>query len=194
MIRRARTSVLRMEILLPALRSAGGKLRPTLMIHNPVMFTVLVGAILTTLLWLAQISGAHVGGTAADPRWFTFAIAAWLWLTAYFGNLAEAVAEGRGKAQADALRGMRADTPARMRDGGTKLSSQLLPGDVVEVAAGEQIPGDGTIIEGRLDRRVGRDGRVGSDREGCRGGSQRGDRRHARALRCDRRRDHTASR
>ncbi|HME01600.1 MAG TPA: potassium-transporting ATPase subunit KdpB [Solirubrobacteraceae bacterium] len=148
MIRRPRTSVLRMEILLPALRSAVGKLRPTLMIHNPVMFTVLVGAILTTLLWLAQLSGAHVGGTAADPRWFTFAIAAWLWLTVYFGNLAEAVAEGRGKAQADALRAMRADTPARMRDGGTKLSSQLLPGDVVEVAAGEQIPGDGTIIEG----------------------------------------------
>jgi len=148
MTRRPRTSVLRAEILLPALRGAVGKLAPMRMIHNPVMFTVEVGAVLTSLLWLAQLSDAHVGGTAGDPRWFTASIAAWLWLTAYFGNFAEAIAEGRGKAQADALRGMRTDTHARMRDGTSKLSSQLVPGDVVEVAAGEQVPGDGTIIEG----------------------------------------------
>ena len=148
MIRRGRASVLRGEILVPALRSAAGKLRPSSMVHNPVMFTVEVGATLTTLLWLAQLGDLGVGGTAGDPRWFTLSIAAWLWLTAYFGNLAEAVAEGRGKAQADALRGMRTDTPARMRDGTSKLSSELVPGDVVEVAAGEQIPGDGTIVEG----------------------------------------------
>jgi len=143
-----RLHVLRREVLLPALRAAAGKLRPTLMIHNPVMFTVEVGATLTTLLWLAQLTGVQVGGTAGDPRWFTGSIAGWLWLTAYFGNLAEALAEGRGKAQADALRAMRTDTPARLRDGTSKPSSQLRPGDVVEVAAGEMIPGDGTIIEG----------------------------------------------
>jgi potassium-transporting ATPase ATP-binding subunit len=148
MIRRPHLSVLRGEILLPALRAAAGKLSPVLMIRNPVMFTVEVGAVLTTLLVLAQITGVQVGGTAGDPDWFTGSIAAWLWLTAYFGNLAEALAEGRGKAQADALRAARTDTPARLRDGTTKLSSQLLPGDVVQVAAGELIPGDGTIIEG----------------------------------------------
>ncbi|HMD57433.1 MAG TPA: potassium-transporting ATPase subunit KdpB [Solirubrobacteraceae bacterium] len=148
MIRGSRQRLLRSEILLPAMRSAAGKLRPSLMIHNPVMFTVEVGAALSTLLLLAQLAPVHVGGTAGDPRWFTAAIAGWLWLTAYFGNLAEAVAEGRGRAQADALRGMRTDTPARLRDGTTKRSSELAPGDVVEVAAGELIPGDGTIIEG----------------------------------------------
>ncbi|HYB24588.1 MAG TPA: potassium-transporting ATPase subunit KdpB, partial [Solirubrobacteraceae bacterium] len=116
--------------------------------HNPVMFTVEVGAALTTLLWLAQLTGVHVGGTATDPGWFTGTIAAWLWLTAYFGNLAEALAEGRGRAQADALRAMRTDTPARLRDGTVKRSSELVPGDVVEISAGEQVPGDGTIIEG----------------------------------------------
>ncbi len=148
MIRRPHVGALRAEILLPALRSAAGKLRPTLMVHNPVMFTVEVGATLTTLLWLTQVGGLGVGGTAGDPTWFTASIAGWLWLTAYFGNLAEAVAEGRGKAQADALRGMRADTPARLRDRSRKPSSQLVPGDVVEVASGELIPGDGTIIAG----------------------------------------------
>jgi len=143
-----RAGVIRAEIVMPALGSAARKLRPTRMMHNPVMFTVEAGATLTTLLWLAQVTGAGVGGTGEDPTWFTASIAAWLWLTAYFGNLAEAVAEGRGKAQADALRGMRTDTPARLRDGSTKRSSELLPGDVVEVSAGELIPGDGTIVEG----------------------------------------------
>jgi K+-transporting ATPase ATPase B chain len=144
----ARAGVIRAEIILPALASAAGKLRPTRMAHNPVMFTVEVGATLTTLLFLAQVTGARVGGTGGDPTWFTASIAGWLWLTAYFGNLAEAVAEGRGKAQADALRGMRTDTPARLRDGTSKSSVELLPGDVVEVLAGELVPGDGTIVEG----------------------------------------------
>ncbi len=148
MRRRGPTSVLRAEILLPALRAAIRKLDPLRMAHNPVMFTVEVGAALTTLLWLSQVAGVGVGGTIGDPTWFTASIAAWLWLTAYFGNLAEALAEGRGKAQADALRGMRTDTPARLRGGTTKRASELVPGDVVEVAADELIPGDGTIIEG----------------------------------------------
>jgi K+-transporting ATPase ATPase B chain len=96
MTRRPRLSVLRTEILLPALSSAAAKLHPRRMAHNPVMFTVEVGATLTTLLWLAQVTGVNVGGTVGDPSWFTAAIAGWLWLTAYFGNLAEAIAEGRG--------------------------------------------------------------------------------------------------
>ena len=111
--------MIRAEIVLPALASAARKLSPTRMVHNPVMFTVEVGATLTTLLWLAQLSSVDVGGTVGDPTWFTASIAGWLWLTAYFGNLAEAVAEGRGKAQADALRGMRgrhSGAPARRDD------------------------------------------------------------------------------
>ena len=148
MSRRPRAGVIRAEVVVPALGAAAGKLRPTQMVHNPVMFTVEVGAALTTLLGLAQVTGVDVGGTVGDPTWFTATIAAWLWVTAYFGNLAEAVAEGRGKAQADALRGMRTDTPARLRDGSSKRASELAPGDVVEVVAGELIPGDGTIVEG----------------------------------------------
>jgi potassium-transporting ATPase ATP-binding subunit len=131
-----------------ALRSAAGKLAPATMVHNPVMFTVEVGAALTTLLWLGQLLGGSALGAGGDPAWFTASIAAWLWVTVYFGNLAEALAEGRGKAQADALRGMRTEMRARLRDGSAKAAAELVPGDVVEVAAGELIPGDGTIVEG----------------------------------------------
>ena len=194
MMRRPRQGAVRTEILLPALRSAAGKLRPTLMVHNPVMFTVEVGAALTTLLLLTQLAGVDVGGTAGDPGWFTAAIAGWLWLTAYFGNLAEAVAEGRGRAQADALRGMRKDTPARLRDGTTKRSSELLPGDVVEVAAEQLIPGDGTIIEGIASIDESAVTGESAPCEGRRRGPLRGDRRHAGALGSDRRRDNPAAR
>ncbi|MGO9754863.1 MAG: potassium-transporting ATPase subunit KdpB [Solirubrobacteraceae bacterium] len=149
MIRRPHVSVLNTDLFIPALWSAVAKLNPRRMMHNPVMFTVEVGATLTTLLWLTQVAGLNVGGSSGgDPAWFTLSIAAWLWLCAYFGNLAEALAEGRGKAQADALRGLRTETPARLRDASVKRSSELVPGDVVEVSTGELIPGDGTIIEG----------------------------------------------
>ena len=75
-------------------------------------------------------------------------VAVWLWLTVLFGNFAEAIAEGRGKAQADTLRAMRTQTVARLEDGGTKPANELQRGDVVIVEAGEVIPGDGTVIEG----------------------------------------------
>ena len=116
------------------------KLDPRLMARNPVMFVVEVGAVLTTLIWIV--------GLGDDPGWFTFTVAIWLWLTVLFGNFAEAIAEGRGKAQADTLRAMRTQTVARLRDGSTKPASELRRGDVVVVEAGEVIPGDGTVIEG----------------------------------------------
>jgi K+-transporting ATPase ATPase B chain len=115
------------------------KLDPRVQVHNPVMFVVEIGAVIVT--------GAGIVGSS-DPRWFTFTVAVWLWLTVVFANLAEALAEGRGKAQADALRAMRSDTVATMRDGSTRPAAELHRGDVVVVEAGEVIPGDGTVIEG----------------------------------------------
>jgi K+-transporting ATPase ATPase B chain len=121
------------------LLSAIRKLDPRVQVRNPVMFVVEVGAVIVT--------GAGVLG-GSDPRWFTFTVAIWLWLTVVFANLAEALAEGRGKAQADALRSMRSDTVANLRDGTTRPAAELHRGDVVVVVAGEVIPGDGTVIEG----------------------------------------------
>jgi len=124
------------------------KLDPRHQFRNPVMFVVEIGAAITTAGWLIQVFGGGPLGGGDDPAWFSFAIAAWLWLTVVFANLAEALAEGRGKAQADALRSMRTETVARLRDGGEKAASELGRGDVVVVEAGEAIPGDGTVIEG----------------------------------------------
>ncbi len=122
-----------------ALPQALRKLDPRQMVRNPVMLVVEVGAVLVTIAWI-------VGGD--DPGWYTLTVAIWLWLTVIFGNLAEAIAEGRGRAQAATLRAMRKDTIARLRDGGSKPAGVLAPGDVVVVEAGETIPGDGTVIEG----------------------------------------------
>ena len=112
------------------------------------MFVVEIGAVITTIGWLIQAFGGEPLGGGDEPAWFTFTVALWLWLTVVFANLAEALAEGRGKAQADALRAMRTETVARLRDGGEKPASELPRGDVVVVEAGELIPGDGTVIEG----------------------------------------------
>ncbi len=131
-----------------ALAGAVRKLDPRSMIHNPVMFVVEVGALFTTAGFLIQLFGGEPLGGGDEAAWFTGTVAAWLWLTVIFGNLAEALAEGRGKAQADALRAMRTDTVARLRDGGTVAANELAKGDVVIVEAGETIPGDGTVIEG----------------------------------------------
>jgi K+-transporting ATPase ATPase B chain len=141
-------SLLERAILVPAIRSSFAKLDPRLMVRNPVMFVVEVGAVLTTAIWVVQAFGGDAPGGGGDPAWFTFTVAIWLWFTVLFANLAEAIAEGRGKAQADTLRAMRTQTVAHLRDGTTKPANELAKGDVVIVQAGEVIPGDGTVTEG----------------------------------------------
>jgi K+-transporting ATPase ATPase B chain len=148
---RPERSLFQRDIMLAAIAASFRKLDPRLMARNPVMFAVEVGAVLTTLIWIVQAFGGEIeshppGG--GDPAWFTFTVAIWLWLTVLFGNFAEAIAEGRGKAQADSLRAMRTQTVAKLRDGSTKPANELVKGDVVVVEAGEVIPGDGTVIEG----------------------------------------------
>ncbi len=135
-------------IVLRAVVDSLVKLDPRHQLHNPVMFVVEIGAAIATVGWLIQVFGGPPLGGGDEPAWFAFSIGAWLWLTVVFANFAEALAEGRGKAQADALRSMRTETVARLRDGGEKAASELRRGDVVVVEAGEAIPGDGTVIEG----------------------------------------------
>ena len=130
-------------IIAPAIGDSFKKLNPITLAKNPVMFVTEVGAAITTVL-LVTGHGANFG--------FQFQIALWLWFTVLFANFAEAMAEGRGKAQARALRSTRTQTFAnRLRDNGTieKIAAdQLRKGDVVIVSAGELIPGDGEVIEG----------------------------------------------
>jgi K+-transporting ATPase ATPase B chain len=124
------------------------KLDPRLVAKNPVMFVVEVGSLLTTLLWLRDRI-FHPAGAA--PGWFTLTVSIWLWFTVIFANFAEAVAEGRGKAQAATLRKMRRDVVARrLRNGREEQvpASSLQKGDTVVVEAGQFIPGDGEIVEG----------------------------------------------
>ncbi|HEU0101583.1 MAG TPA: potassium-transporting ATPase subunit KdpB [Mycobacteriales bacterium] len=126
--------------LAKALPDAVAKLDPRTLYRNPVMFVVLVGSVLTTVL------------AVRDPSAFSISIAVWLWLTNIFANLAEAVAEGRGKAQAETLRRTRTETVARrLTDAGTEESvrgAELRLGDRVVVEAGGVIPGDGDVVEG----------------------------------------------
>jgi K+-transporting ATPase ATPase B chain len=145
--RRSR-SLLDRSILGPAAVDSLRKLDPRVQVRNPVMFAVEIGAAITTVAWLIQLFGGQPLGGGDEPAWFTFTVAVWLWLTIVFANLAEALAEGRGRAQAASLRAMRTDTVARLRDGTSKPASELTRGDVVVVEAGELIPGDGSVIEG----------------------------------------------
>src|SRR5580704_17753054 len=134
------------KILVRAIADSFTKLNPRLMAKNPVMFVVEVGAVLTTLQ-LIRDTLSHAGGFG-----FGLQITLWLWFTVLFANFAEAMAEGRGKAQADTLRKARAETQAnRLRAEGSievVASSNLRTGEVVVVTAGEFIPGDGEVIEG----------------------------------------------
>jgi K+-transporting ATPase ATPase B chain len=136
------------SIMVRAAIDSLSKLDPRHQFRNPVMFVVEIGAAIATIGWLIQVFGGPPLGGGDDPAWFSFSIGVWLWLTVVFANFAEALAEGRGKAQADALRSMRTETVAKLRDGGEKPASELRRGDVVVVTAGETIPGDGTVIEG----------------------------------------------
>jgi K+-transporting ATPase ATPase B chain len=144
---RQAVSLFRRDIVRRALLDSLIKLDPRVQVRNPVMFVVEIGAVITTVTWLIQVFGGKaLGGN--DPAWYTFVISFWLWLTVVFANMAEAFAEGRGRAQADALRSLRQETLARMQDGSTKKASDLTKGDLVAVEAGELIPGDGTVVHG----------------------------------------------
>jgi K+-transporting ATPase ATPase B chain len=133
-------------ILLPAVGQAFRKLDPRRMVKNPVMFSVEVVAALTTLLFLRDLV------TGAGGYGFAFQINLWLWFTVVFANLAEAVAEGRGKAQAATLRKSKTETMAKLLSDGGQVreiaGTSLKPGDVVLVEAGDTIPSDGEVIEG----------------------------------------------
>ena len=145
---RKSVSLFQREIIVRALIGSFAKLDPRVQVRNPVMFVVEIGALITTVAWLIQVGGGKPLGGGAEPAWFTFTVTIWLWLTVVFANMAEAFAEGRGRAQADTLRSMRKETVATMGDGSTKAAAELTRGDLVVVVAGELIPGDGTVIEG----------------------------------------------
>src|SRR6201746_1412344 len=135
------------KIVVPAIWSSFVKLDPRLMMKNPVMFVVEIVAALTTVIFLRNLV---TGGASLA---FTFQIILWLWFTVLFANFAEAVAEGRGKAQAESLKKTRTESQAKLLTG-TDKTYRLVPGtalkvgDVVLVEAGDNIPSDGEVIEG----------------------------------------------
>ncbi|MBV9062210.1 MAG: potassium-transporting ATPase subunit B, partial [Alphaproteobacteria bacterium] len=147
---RKRTSVSTMTdpaILMPAIWDSFRKLHPRHMIGNPVMFCVEIVAALTTILFLRDLITGGMGLV------FAFQINLWLWFTVIFANFAEAVAEGRGKAQAASLRKTKTETSAKLLEGGGAgwqfvPATSLKEGDVVLVEAGDLIPSDGEVIEG----------------------------------------------
>src|SRR6202012_6260283 len=135
------------KIVVPAIGSSFVKLDPRAMMKNPVMFVVEIVAALTTVIFVRDLvtGGANLA--------FTFQIILWLWFTVLFANFAEAVAEGRGKAQADSLRKTRTESQAKLlsgSDNGFRLvpGTSLKVGDIVLVEAGDTIPSDGEVIEG----------------------------------------------
>ena len=136
------------KIIVPAIGSAFVKLDPRTLIKNPVMFVLEIVTILTTIFLIRDLvtGGGNLG--------FTFQIILWLWLTVLFANFSEAVAEGRGKAQADSLRRQRTETQAKLLQAANSRDYKLVPGtslrvgDIVLVEAGDFIPSDGEVIEG----------------------------------------------
>jgi K+-transporting ATPase ATPase B chain len=136
------------KIVLPAIGSSFVKLDPRTLMKNPVMFVLEVVTALTTVILIRDLvtGGGHI--------LFEFQIILWLWFTVLFANFAEAVAEGRGKAQADTLRRQRSETQAKLLNGADRRNFKLVPstglkvGDIVLVEAGDMIPSDGEVIEG----------------------------------------------
>ncbi|KJF67578.1 potassium-transporting ATPase subunit KdpB [Rhizobium nepotum] len=141
-------SILDSRILVPAIADAFKKLNPRTLARNPVMFVVATVSVLTTVLFIRDIIAGSAG------LGFSFQINLWLWFTVLFANFAEAVAEGRGKAQADSLRKARTETQAKLLTGDDRSQYKMVAGtslkvnDVVLVEAGDIIPSDGEVIEG----------------------------------------------
>ena len=148
-LRKKELSLLDREILTQAVWESFRKLAPQQVIKNPVMFVVEIGSVITTLILFRDLFAPTA---QSQPLWFTANISIWLWFTVLFANFAEAVAEGRGKAQAANLKKMRTETTARrLMSGGREEhvpASSLRKGDVVVIEAGEFIPSDGEVIDG----------------------------------------------
>ncbi len=147
---RRRLALFEPSLLGPAALDALRKLDPRVQWRNPVMFVVYIGSLLTTALWLQAL-----GGHGEAPAWFIFNVALWLWFTVLFANLAEALAEGRSKAQAAALRGMKQSVVAKKlahpedRASSTRVRADTLRrSDVVLIEAGDYVPADGEVISG----------------------------------------------
>ncbi len=150
MAAKTKTALADKKMVMRAIKDSFVKLNPKTQVKNPVMLLVFISAILTTILWVVSLFGIKDAGSG-----FTLAIAIILWFTVLFANFAEAIAEGRGKAQADSLRASKKDVSAHKipsaeeKDKITVVQSvNLRKGDIVIVKAGEQIPGDGEVIEG----------------------------------------------
>jgi len=147
---RHKLSMFDRTLVWPAVVDAFRKLDPRVQWRNPVMFVVYIGSIVTTVLWAQAL-----GGRGEAPSWYIANITIWLWFTVLFANFAEALAEGRSKAQAAALRGLKqtvtakklAETTDRSRYLRTQAAN-LRKGDVVLVETGDYVPGDGEVIEG----------------------------------------------
>src|SRR5258706_1401215 len=154
-IQTKKQSPYRREIYQRAIAESFRKLDPRTMVRNPVMFVVEVGSLLTTVLWIQALVG-----TGEAPTGFIGAIALWLWFTVLFANFSEAIAEGRGKAQAESLRKARQDTPAKKikskveKFEGPQVEHQLVSstalrkGDYYLVETGDILPADGEIVAG----------------------------------------------
>ncbi|MGR9481462.1 potassium-transporting ATPase subunit KdpB [Rhizobium leguminosarum] len=141
-------SIMDSRILIPAVGAALRKLNPRALARNPVMFVVATVSVLTTILFLRDLAAGN------GNLGFSFQINLWLWFTVLFANFAEAVAEGRGKAQADSLRKARTETQAKLLTANNGSGYRMVPGtslkvgDLVLVKAGDIIPSDGEVIEG----------------------------------------------
>ena len=141
-------SIFSRDIVFAAIGDSFLKLDPRTLVRNPVIFIVEIGSVITTAIFFRDLFSSG----DSEPLWFTGTVALWLWLTVLFANFAEAIAEGRGKAQANALRATRTTTVAYRRSDTGGLEEVPAPdlrrGDIVVVEAGQVIPADGEVIEG----------------------------------------------